>query len=90
MIFAVQAGDQLSTSRALGALLCIACAVIAVAEIWFGGYKAWNLVPKAILLPVVLGVLVIVGLGFWLGWIMATTKEVSPAVTTTLPEEEEK
>jgi len=90
MIFAVQAGDQLGASRALGALLCIACVAIAVAEIWFGLYKAWSLVPKAILLPVVLGVLIVVGLGFWLGWIMATTKEVSPAVTTTPPEEEEK
>lgn len=35
--------------------------------------------PLAIVLPVVVGVLVIAGLGFWLGWIMVTTKEITPA-----------
>jgi len=91
MIFAVNAGDKLSTSRALGALLCVAVAVVAVAHIWFGYIVPWRdnsrNIPLAFALPVTVGLLVVLGLGFWLGWIMATTKEVSPAVTTT-PEEE--
>lgn len=73
----------MGASRALGALLCIVCAAIAIAELYYGAYLAWSVVPKAILLPVVIGVLVICGLGFWLGWIMATTKEVAPAAPVT-------
>ena len=82
MIFAVHEGDGLAASRAFGALLCIAAVVVAVAHIWFGYVKG----PRpslAFALPVTVGLLVVLGLGFWLGWIMATTKEVSPAVTTT-------
>jgi hypothetical protein len=67
---------------------------VAIAEIYWGlvnlifrtGERA---VPLAIILPVVAGVLVICGLGFWLGWIMATTKEVAPApVEASEPKEE--
>ncbi|MEM2289032.1 MAG: hypothetical protein QXK27_00335 [Candidatus Hadarchaeales archaeon] len=29
-------------------------------------------------LPVTIGIWVVCGLGAWLGWIMATTKEVAP------------
>lgn len=84
MIFAVQVGDQVGASRALGALLCIACVVIAILHIFYGYYIG----PRPHLafgLPITVGLLVVVGLGFWLGWIMATTKEVSPAVTGTPP-----
>jgi hypothetical protein len=42
----------------------------------------------AIILPVVIGVLVVAGLGFWLGWIMATTKEVAPAPVEASKEKE--
>jgi formate hydrogenlyase subunit 3/multisubunit Na+/H+ antiporter MnhD subunit len=87
MIFAVHEGDGLAASRALGALLCIAAVVVAVAHIWFGYIIPWRgdgtRPSLAFALPVTVGLLVVLGLGFWLGWIMATTKEVSPAVTTT-------
>lgn len=72
----------MGASRALGVLLCIACVIVGAAEIYWGGFRAWSVVPKAILLPVVIGVLVVVGLGFWLGWIMASTKEVAPVAPT--------
>lgn len=80
----------MGTSRVLGALLCVACIVVAIAEIYYGIIDPIFLapvrhIPLAILLPVVIGVLVVVGLGFWLGWIMATTKEVSPAAPVTPP-----
>jgi predicted RND superfamily exporter protein len=86
MIFAVHKGDGLAASRALGALLCIAAVVVAVAHIFFGYYKS----PRpslAFALPITVGLLVVLGLGFWLGWIMATTKEVSPAAMKTSEEE---
>ena len=82
MISAVQVGDQVGASRALGALLCIGCVVIAFLHIFYGYYIG----PRphlAFALPITAGLLVVVGLGFWLGWIMATTKEVAPAVTET-------
>lgn len=79
----------MGTSRALGALLCIACVVIAVLHIFYGYYKGPRL-HLAFGLPITVGLLIVVGLGFWLGWIMATTKEVSPAVTATPPTESQK
>jgi len=69
--------------RALGAVICIACAVVVIAELWFGLVNPlrdpFRSTPLAIILPVVVGVLAVAGLGFWLGWIMVTTKEVAPA-----------
>ncbi|MFB0499754.1 MAG: hypothetical protein ACETWO_00540 [Candidatus Hadarchaeaceae archaeon] len=69
----------MGTSRAIGALLCVVCVVIVVLYLlfpvgFFGHYTA----PLWIVLPVVIGILVLAGLGFWLGWIMFSTKEVSP------------
>ena len=67
----------MGTSRALGALLCIVCVVIAIAHIFYGYYMGPR-VHLAFALPVTAGVLILAGLGFWLGWIMASTKEISP------------
>ncbi len=74
-------GDGLSSSRVLGALLCLACVAVAAAHIWFG-YIAGPPPSLAFALPVTVFLLIVVGLGFWLGWIMATTKEVEPAAAT--------
>jgi len=74
--------------RALGALICVACAAVAIAHILFG-YVKGPIPHLAFALPVTVGLLVIAGLGFWLGWIMATTKEVAPApVEVSEPKEE--
>lgn len=43
-----------------------------------------------IVLPVVVGVWVLSALGVWLGWIMATTKEVAPVVESSESSEEKK
>ena len=78
-------------TRPLGALLCIVSVIVAIAHIFFGyisgGPGAWALKTLAFALPITVGVLAICGLGFWLGWIMVTTKEVStpPAPTTPPP-----
>jgi hypothetical protein len=91
MIFAVHEGDRLAGSRALGALLCVAVLAIAVVHVWYGYIDPWrsggHTVALAFALPVTVGLLVVLGLGFWLGWIMATTREVS-AASMTKPEEE--
>jgi uncharacterized membrane protein YbhN (UPF0104 family) len=83
-------------SRALGALLCVACVIIAALyilfplgrwwQVWkFGDYNA----PLWVVVPVAAGMVVLAGLGFWLGWIMATTKDVSPP-SVEKPEKPEK
>ncbi len=66
--------------RALGAVICVACLLVAIVELYFGVFAMKDgRAPWSIGLPVVIGVLVIAGLGFWLGWIMVTTKEITPA-----------
>jgi hypothetical protein len=76
-------------TRPLGALLCIATVLVAIAHIFFGylsgGASAWARGALAFALPITVGILAICGLGFWLGWIMVTTKEATPAPKT--PEE---
>jgi hypothetical protein len=66
---------------------------VAIAELYFGLVRpifvdSPRYVPLAILLPIVIGVLVVAGLGFWLGWIMVTTKEVAPAPVEASKEKE--
>lgn len=69
----------MGTSRIIGALLCVGCVVIAVAHIFFGYIRGtWGPGTLAFALPVTAGVLILAGLGFWLGWIMVSTKEISP------------
>ncbi|MCS7131146.1 MAG: hypothetical protein NZ934_00215, partial [Hadesarchaea archaeon] len=51
-------------------------------HVWFG-YVAGSPPSLAFALPVTVFLLVVVGLGFWLGWIMATTKEVGPTPAAT-------
>jgi len=78
-------------SRALGALLCVACAAVAVLHIYFGYVMGtWALGTLSFALPITIGLLVILGLGFWLGWIMATTKEVAPPPTAAETPEEKR
>lgn len=80
--------------RGLGALLCIACVVVVVLHIGIGYWRLEEYLgvgpmvrPNlAFALPVTAMVLVVCGLGFWLGWIMATTKEVAPTPPPTPPE----
>ncbi len=67
-------------TRALGALLSIACIAVMVLHLYFGYVNnpaAWA-IGLSFALPVTVGVLAACGLGLWLGWIMATTKEVAP------------
>lgn len=76
-------------SRTLGALLCIATVVVIVLHIYFGYVVGdWAPATLSFALPVTIGVLAICGLGFWLGWIMATTREVPPPASPEPAKEE--
>jgi len=70
------------------------CLLVAIVELYWGLVNpimaGTRTTPLAIILPVVVGVLVITGLGFWLGWIMVTTKEVTPASAPESASPEEK
>lgn len=79
-------------SRALGALLLVVTVVVAVLHVgigYLGLFGGAPRIPLAFALPVTAIVLAICALGFWLGWIMATTKEPAPAPTPSPPKEGE-
>lgn len=78
----------MNTSRILGGPLCAVSALVAILHIYFG-YVEGPIPHLAFALPVTVILLVATGLGFWLGWIMVTTKEAEPAPTPTVEEEEE-
>jgi len=84
-------------SRALGAILCVVCVIIAALYILFPLGRWWSIwkfgdynAPLWIVVPVAAGMVVLAALGFWLGWIMATTKDVSPPSVEEKPEKPEK
>jgi hypothetical protein len=86
----------MGASRAIGALLCVVCVVIAALYVYFPFVVGYGTAPLWLVLPVIIGVFILAALGFWLGWIMATTKEVSPvpasapSVVESKPESEKK
>jgi hypothetical protein len=55
---------------------------VVIAHIFFGyvsgGASAWARGALAFALPITVGIFAVCGLGFWLGWIMVTTKEAPP------------
>jgi hypothetical protein len=51
---------------------------IAALYVYFPFVVGYGTAPLWLVLPVIIGILVLAGLGFWLGWIMVSTKEVSP------------
>lgn len=88
----------MNSSRILGGLLCIVSALVAVLHIALGYFGVLEElmgigdVPRISLpfaLPLTVIVLVATGLGFWLGWIMVTTKEAKPAPEPEVEEEPE-
>ncbi|MEM3401777.1 MAG: hypothetical protein QW179_04230 [Candidatus Hadarchaeales archaeon] len=72
-------------TRALGGVLLIVGILVIIAHIYFGyisgGEGSWARGALAFALPVTVGLIVVCGLMIWLGWIMATTKEVTPPST---------
>jgi hypothetical protein len=62
------------TSRVWGALLCAAIIIVAIFFLW--GISLQNYWALAI--PVIIGFLGLLALGFWIGWTILTIKTVSP------------
>lgn len=76
-------------------MLCVVCVIAMVLYIGFvltklglghGFFEYAAETSWFIVLPVAIGVWVLAGLGLWLGWIMATTKEVAPPPLEPEPE----
>ena len=57
-------------SRAYGLLICIGTVIAAVFFIW--GIKNQNY--WAVAIPVIIGLLTLLGLAFWIGWTIVTIK----------------
>lgn len=65
---------MVDTSRLWGGLLCLAIIVVAILFLW--GIFQQNYWALAI--PVMIGFLGLLGLGFWIGWTILTIKTVPP------------
>ena len=61
-------------SRRIGVVICVGTALIVVAFIW--GIALRNY--WAVAIPVVVGFLAVLSLGFWIGWTMAVTEIEMP------------
>ena len=74
------------TSRVWGALLCVAIIVVTVAFLWGVSLQSY----WALAIPVIIGFLGILALGFWIGWTILTIKTTPPAAETSPPRAAEK
>jgi len=63
------------TSRFWGALLCLAILVVAIFFLWGLSVQSY----WALAIPVLIGFLGVLGLGFWIGWTILTIKTTPPA-----------
>jgi len=62
------------SSRFWGGALCLAIAVVAMVFLW----GIFNQSYWALAIPVTIGFLGILGLGFWIGWTILTIKTTPP------------
>jgi len=72
------------TSRVWGGLLCLALIFVAIIFLWGISIQSY----WALAIPVLIGFLGVLGLGFWVGWTILTIKTTPPAPEPTpgLPE----
>lgn len=68
------------TSRIWGALLCLAILIVAALFVWGVALQSY----WALAIPVIIGFLGVLGLGFWIGWTILTIR-----TTPSTPEGEE-
>jgi len=78
-----------SKDQAIGAIIFLICFIIAILYIiglfYFGGvatageaWKGWTLAFWLIAIPVFLALILVLGIGAWIGWTMATTPPPKP------------
>ncbi|MFZ0965870.1 MAG: transcriptional regulator [Candidatus Bathyarchaeia archaeon] len=81
----------MNKDKALGFLIFLACAVIAILYTmglflpYFEGFRFW-----VVAIPVFVGFVAILGIGAWIGWTMATTPPPKPIEEMASEEEEGK
>ena len=68
-------------SRFLGGLLCAAIAIVALIFLW----GIWTQSYWALAIPVTVGFLGILAMGFWIGWTILTIKTAPPAAESSPP-----
>jgi len=69
------------SSRFLGGLLCAAIVIVAVIFLWgISAQSYW-----ALAIPVMVGFLGVLAMGFWIGWTILTIKTVPPVAEPSPP-----
>ena len=74
------------TSRVWGALFCIAIIIVAIVFLWGVSLQSY----WALAIPVMIGFLGILALGFWIGWTILTIKTTPPAAESSSSSPDEK
>jgi len=81
----------MSKDQALGLLIFLTCTAIAIAYaigLFLPAFEAIRIWIVAV--PVFIGFIVILGIGAWIGWTMATTPQPKPIEEITSETEEKK
>ena len=72
------------TSRVWGGFFCVAMVIVAVIFLWgISAQSYW-----ALAIPVMIGFLGVLVMGFWIGWTILTIKTAPPAGEPTPPSRE--
>jgi len=69
------------TSRVWGGLLCAAIVIVAIIFLWGVSVQSY----WALAIPVIIGFLGVLALGFWIGWTIVTIKTEPPAAEPPTP-----
>ncbi|MFP3985373.1 MAG: hypothetical protein ACLFU9_05335 [Candidatus Bathyarchaeia archaeon] len=88
---------MVSKDQGIGGLIFLVCIIIAIGYtlglFWLGkpfGEPAWTLEFWLVAIPVFLAFILILGIGAWIGWTMATTPPPKPIEEFESEEKEEK
>jgi flagellar basal body-associated protein FliL len=80
-------GEELANKdQAIGWLIFVVCVVVIILYLvglfWFGGPSVfpdtWNIAFALVAIPVLIAFVLILGIGAWIGWTMATTPPPKP------------
>lgn len=87
---------MVSKDQGIGGLIFLICLIIAIGYtlglFWLGeplGTNSWSLAFWLIAIPVYLAFILILGIGAWIGWTMATTPPPKPIEELEAEEEKE-
>ncbi|MGQ9566252.1 MAG: transcriptional regulator [Candidatus Bathyarchaeales archaeon] len=73
---------MVSKDQAIGGLIFAVCIIIMlgylVGMLYFGEPLTWNLAFTLVAVPVLIAFVLILGIGAWIGWTMATTPPPKP------------